>query len=349
MVALLLLALAVVGGFWLADRGNAADDEKEPLTPESTAGHPSPPGIPRAHPAIAAPPLDPQAARTEAAADREPGIGLRPGTPDPRRFEGPAGTIRGHVEVMADVAFPSTWKLILGPSTTLTGRERAVSREIEFTDGCQDFEVKDLPLAGYDVRAVAEGMNGYPVSVLLERRSPEQFINMALSPAGVLEGTVVDENAAPAEDLPLILEALSDGRTRTTITDARGNFRFDGVLDGSYKLHYGHQYSPVREPRSLQFTAPFMTLPPDTIPVLAGLWIQVLDVQGNAVEGATVRGTGTGGGYVEGVTDYRGLLLVRHIPAGRLRLRAEHPDFGSRRKAVDLVAGELAEVTVSFP
>ncbi|MEW6073197.1 MAG: carboxypeptidase-like regulatory domain-containing protein [Planctomycetota bacterium] len=339
-----LAVLALVGAFWAGGkRGAGGEDEVRPAPP----GPPGATGGPESLAAgrVAAPPGESDPERT-AAPIAEPGIGARPGTDDPLRFAGPPGTVRGHVEAAGDLPFPPAWTLVLEPSRFLVGRERAERREIAFGGEVRDFEVAGLPLAGYDVRAVAPGRNGHPVPVLLERRSPEAYVNLSLAPAGFLAGVVLDANAAAVDGLAVTLEALPGGPSLVATTDATGSFRFEDVLDGSYKLHYGDPRSPVREAQVLQLRAPGMVLPPATVPELAGVWILVLDLAGAFVEGATVRGTGSAGGLLEGTTGARGLLLVRHLPPGRYRIRVEHPALGSVRDTLDLEAGAVKEVTV---
>jgi len=274
---------------------------------------------------------------------------MHPMVPDPRRFDGPPGTVRVHVEVNGTDPFPQEWRLVIEPSRTSVGAEHAVRRVIEIDDGRQDVEVTDLPLAGYDVRAEAEGMNGYPVGILLERGpASEAGVNLHLIPAGHLEGFLADETGNPVDELLLTLESLPTGHKQTATSDLAGRFLFPEVLEGQYRLHYGHPNSPVLKAKLLRVPASGMSLPPVTLPVLCGVHVLVLGEDGLGVEGAQVLGTGTEGGHIEGKTDVYGLLMVRHLPAGRYRIRAEHADHGSRRATFDLETGDLKEITVKF-
>lgn len=286
-------------------------------------------------------------------ADPRPAVepALSSGAPaDPREFEGSAA-LRGLVEIHGDLPAPATWTLSLRPSTTLHGREHAQAREIVFPGDELEFVVPDLPFGGYDVQAVAEGRNGRAMPVLLTRASQNPYIVLELTPASHLEGELRDALGLPAEALALELSSPDGSLRHTAHSDAAGRFRFDGVRDGAYRLFVGDPESPLLPPRALQIAAPGMRLPALELPPLGTLDVFVLDPDGLYVPDAPVRGSGTGGGVLEGRTDADGRIVFLHLLPGRWRLRAEHPldpERTSARVAVELQAGRSERVELRF-
>lgn len=279
----------------------------------------------------------------------EPDLGTPSGAPDPREFEGFA-TLRGTVEVFGDQP-PATWTLSLRPSTTLFGREHAEPRELVFPGDRLDFVVERLPLGGYDVQAVAEGRNGRALPILLTRTNHESFVVLELSPASFLEGTLLDEQEGPLEGLAVALVAPDGTPLHTTVSDASGRYRFDGVRDGAWKLVVGDPANPLLPPRSLRLVHPGMRFPDVVLAGLGTLDVFVLDEDGLFLAGAPVRGSGTRGGVLEGTTDHDGRIVFRNLVSGRYRLRAEHPlqpERTSLRAAVELAPGTTERIELRF-
>lgn len=348
---LVLLALVALGAFWGSQAFGPEKGDPAPAHPApETHGPRNPSPLDLGDRRVRPPRPADQESRTgvPGGRDQEPVLQTHAAAASPSRFQGSPGSIRGHIEIDSAAPFPLEWKLVIGPSRTLFGREHAVERTIEFHDGTQDFEVTGLPLGGYDVRAEAEGMNGYPVSVLLEKRASNPYVNLRIGLAGYVEGAVVDVNSVSVVNLEISLESLADKTKRTTLTDNLGRFRFERVNDGGYRLHFGYPYSPVADARVFQVQAPGIVLPPEEVPELGEIYLLALDPFGAGIINATVRGTGTEGGYVEGTTDEQGLLSVPNLRPGHYRLRVESPEGASERTRTEVVAGERIDVTVKF-
>ena len=344
-VLLLLIALVFVAGcLWLwAQSGERPSARK--LASDTTTPQVEPRAAPELAP-IAAP--APQAVpATSAEGELAPFASARTSA---RHFEGKLGSLRGHIEVSGEEAFPQQWRLVLRPSTTLPGRENAVARALEFADGRRDFEVRDVPLGGYDVSGEAARFNGRVQPVLLEPGSEHPFVNLIFVPAGLLEGRILDAHGAPAEGVPVTLFGESATIVSEVSTDASGIFRFAELPDGAYDLLVGKATAPLLpERRPVRFQAPHLTFPDVELPLLGEIHVRVVDSYARPIEGVEVRGSGTSGGLVEGRTDFDGRLVARHLPAGHFRLRLEHPAFAkeyARRIAVDVVAGKVSEAPV---
>jgi len=261
---------------------------------------------------------------------------LRDAQSDEQRFDG-RGKIRGYIETADETPFPTEWSLVLEPSTTLIGRERAVRRVIEFTQGEQEFEIDDLPLAGYDVLAKAPGWNARRHSVLLDNRHRNPYITMQFYAAGFLEGRVLNHEKLPAEGLPVTLRWLGGSdEPRTTETDVLGRFRFDEVLDGEYELRFGAALAPLLEPKRVRFTAPHMTLPDRELPVTSNASIVALDPYGNPIPDVRVRGSGSNGSAFDVVTDATGRATARFLKPGRYRASGDHEHYRRARHAFEV-------------
>ena len=344
-----VLALAAVGiglVLWISKTRAADDGDRRVGTPEAASTQaPQDEG-----PAPAQRRVLTRAAAERAARAREPG--LESALPDDGdlRFRGPAGSLRGHVESAGDGPFPRTWRLVLRPSQVLDGSEFALERELTFEAGEQDFVVPDLPLGAYDVHAAAAGFDAQTQPLLLERASPSPFVNLRIVPSGWLDGFVYDVNAIPLENIALTLESrTAEPRTFGARTDALGQYRFERVPAGPYRLIVGQPENPMHEPQSLRLTSSGMSFPTITLPVLGSLEVLVEDADGEPIPGAEVRGSGNDGGLIDGITDEEGTLVVQNLLPGRYRLRASAEGVGSRRAACEVRAEETGRVSLRLP
>lgn len=271
--------------------------------------------------------------------------------PGPRDTRPGRGSLRGRVDTTDDAPFPLEWTLHVGPSLQLAGAETALERRLEFHDGRREFGIGDLPFGAYDVQATAEGFNGWVQPIVLRAGNEHPYLFLRLTPTGFLEGTLLDPDGSGAGDVLVTLVGASDpSYERVTATDASGLYRFEGVPDGPYELIVGLRHAPLLERRRpLTFKAPSLTFPPIELPPLGALRVRVIDSRERPLPDVEVRGSGSNGGQVEGLTDHLGGLVVRHLPPGRYRLRLVHPGLGEayeRRTALELTAGEMAESVV---
>lgn len=320
LVLVALLAAAVGALYWFSRAGPPpqAAQARDPARLESAASGP------RASEMLSAAP----AAEARAASGAGPAASAN-------RFTG-RGRIRGSVDTPTGVELPAQYTVVVEPSRTLIGHEHASARRVEVA-GSSEFQVPDLPLGGYDVHCEAPGMNGRELAVLLEQGSADPYVMLVLSPAGRLDGEIVDAELVPLEDLVVTLEPL--GRLagkREARTDAAGRYAFDAVLDGEYRLHYGKIASPIAPPRELEFRAPGFSFPRLVIADLHTLVVRIVDSRRQPVQGARVYGSGSKGGAFDGSTDALGEYRARHLPTGRVRLHAERDGFGKAFAALDL-------------
>jgi carboxypeptidase family protein len=346
LVWIAFVFLAGLAWLWLVPHertGRTRGPESEPAPVADPAERPSTELLPAARQPSEAP-------RTSG--DREGELEpFRGAGGEDKRFLGKTGSVRGHVEVEGELAFPETWRVVARPSTLLAAREFAVGRTVEI-HGSQDFELRELPLGGYDLFGEAEGFNGQVLPLLLEPGSEHPFVNLRMVPAGTLEGRVLDALGGPAEDVPITLFAVADNAAREARSGPDGVYRFEKLPDGAYDLLVGIATSPILpERRPVRFLAPRLTFPDIELPTLGEIHLRTVDSLERPVEGVIVRGSGTNGGLVDGRTDALGWLVARYLPAGHYRLRLEHPAYdakASRRVAVEVKVGEITKAPVLF-
>ncbi|MBK7874724.1 MAG: carboxypeptidase regulatory-like domain-containing protein [Planctomycetes bacterium] len=285
-------------------------------------------------------PLEPALERDSRAADA--------GRPSPAvspSFDG-RGRIHGELVAGPGTVLPQRWTLVLEGSPMLQGRERAALRRIDFERGETTFDVPDLPLAGYRVRAEAPGLNGPPADVLLVTTSSAAFVTLTFAPAGFLDGQVRLASGAPAEGLRVTLES-STSRARTALDcDVNGAFVFRGVVDGEYRLHYGPPEAPLLPARQLLFRAPSLRVPEAVLPELTGLRVTVLDESKAKVPGAVLTGTSDNGGAFEVTADASGLAHARFLRPGTWRIEARDGARTSGRVTVEVALDAEAEASV---
>ncbi|MFT5081594.1 MAG: hypothetical protein ACI9D0_001814 [Bacteroidia bacterium] len=267
-----------------------------------------------------------------------------------KRFSG-MGSLRGFIQMTADMPLPATWTLVIEPSASLLGSELATSHAIEIT-GTDEFEVENLPLAGYSVHGQADGLNGTSVNVLLERTSSSAYVTLNLSPAGFIAGQLVDYLGVPLEGVAVWLTKGTGGMFAPqtgaveTSTLADGTWRFDKVLDGSYSVAYGSLTSPLIPPSTVSFRAPSLTMPAPELPPLSTFTIQAVDETGSPVTGARVRGSGGGGSAFDVTTNSNGEAILRHLRPGRYSVHCSHDIYGEAQTQRRFRDGENATVKV---
>lgn len=249
---------------------------------------------------------------------------------DPDRFEG-RGVLRGQLLPGDASSFDTPWTLVLSPSRWLVGSEGATTRRVEHAAGTLEFELENLPLAGYMLTVEAPGWSARPADVLLQRGSETAYVNLSLEPNGIVEGSLFRATNLPATGVALRLERLGEGEDLEADVDATGAFRFDAVPNGNWRLVIGPATSPLMPARLLAVEPSGVVLPPITLPPLSSFRIVVFNAEGDRVVGAAVRGSGSKGGVVEGETDEHGVFQTQDTPPGRWRIRIEHPEEGSLR------------------
>lgn len=260
---------------------------------------------------------------------------------DESRLEG-SGHIRGMVQAPAGIEFPIEWVLEVGPSSGLIGRDRAQSRRLEFHAGETEFDLPDLPLGGYMLRASSFGLASDAHHVLLAKPTETQlFVVMQLAPTAFVEGSVRFPDFVPAAGLDLYLEPRPSGARALAVADISGQFLFTDVQEGGYTLHFGRAENPVRPSIEVDVSRPSVRVPETVVPALGELIVRVSSSPGVGVLDARVEGYGDHGGRFDGVTGQDGEYRARFLPAGRITVSATLPDGRRVQGRVQLEVGVL--------
>jgi hypothetical protein len=258
------------------------------------------------------------------------------------------GIIRGRITAVEGVELPQIWTLIIEPHPFLKGHERAVTRRIEFTNGEREFKVQGLPLAGYNVQALAAGLNDVACSALLVEGSADVFVSPQFRRAGFIDGNVVDSRGAPVEGMTVTIIA-EDTHARSSVqTDAAGNFAIRDVTDGNYSLAVGSPDAPLMKPKRLSFKAPSMRFPTCRLPETGSLRVLTVDPAGKPLANVAVSGFSTSGAALRAATDGRGAAIVRYLAPGKYRLEAKIEDGRKAGQWIDVSADQESVVQLQL-
>jgi protocatechuate 3,4-dioxygenase beta subunit len=146
----------------------------------------------------------------------------------------------------------------------------------------------DLPPGEYDVAARAPGMTGQvadAVVVIAERYTP---LDVKLEPAtAVVEGTVVDTEGRPVPGAQVAVALRQrEGSARTTLTDAAGAYRLEGLEAGLSTVKVRREGSSRWTLRLETLAASVTTRVDFTLPESGIVWGQVTRPSGAPVDGS---------------------------------------------------------------
>lgn len=259
---------------------------------------------------------------------------------DPARYEGVA-----RLEILLDAPadFRGPWTLSLAPSKVITGGSRARARSLELPVGTTRTVLDDVALGGYEIRALAEGMEC--VTQYIQLAKPDELdvvLHLKLVPAGNLSGRVVDPDGTPVSGLPLIARRRQPALEREAVTDAQGYYVFERLPDGDYVLAVGYRDAALIE-RELSFAAPGFTMPDLETPRIAALHVRVTDAQNQPVEGAKVSLLGLLSGAREARTDANGLARLEHCVGGNASVYVEAEGHQTDSQQIHFQPGLVTE------
>lgn len=280
---------------------------------------------------------------------REPAGPRDEPAPPPSRdqFEG-RGVLVGSVYPPPGQDMPPRWTVHIGPCKGLTGSEHAVTRHSELPGERTEFAFEDLPLAGYEVRVEAQGLQSDARQVMLVKQQSRVHLMIQLEPVSWVTGRVVDAQALPVDELAVTLERASDRSRLQALTDGAGFYRFEDITDGEYRLLLGSPDNPLRDPAQIVVRAPGLTLPELSVPPLGEIEVTVEDALGTRIAGADVNGFGSAGGLVEGQTDSSGRVRIRFLPPGKYKLFGSLREVGTGWVRVELAAGEHGQARIEI-
>ncbi len=254
---------------------------------------------------------------------------------DPTRFRG-VGRIEAHLTVATGVTAPTRWTLVLEPAPFKIGAEHARARRIE-VEGQTTLVADDVALGSYSVRAEAGDFECKPFD--LELRKPELVdivFPLELFERGTLTGRVLDELGLPVQGMAVFALARTGSAARETRTDDAGNFAFERLPDGDWKIRVATRENPLASAEDVTFAAPSLHLREFTVPRSGSIEVQVVDELGVGLVGTLVEAIGLRSGPLSVTTGPDGFAKLGPAIAGEVRLFAS-----------DERAGE-AETTLQF-
>jgi hypothetical protein len=268
---------------------------------------------------------------------------------DPDRFRG-RGSLRGHLALPSGEAPPQSWTLTIVPSRTLAGREHAVERQLELPGSATEFEFKDLPLGGYDLRARTADHASLAQSVSLERGSEHPYVQVALAPLGTVRGTLVDEEGRQLADREIHLRLRRSGEVVSTRTNADGTWFFEAIEPGAWTLLIDSTESPTIPPIDFDNTgARSSNLGEQRVPVTGNLALQVTDEFQVGLPDVRVVGYSMHGGSFEGVTDADGKLDVPSLQFGEWKVMAVDEREQRDRITIQIESADPLRVYLTLP
>lgn len=274
----------------------------------------------------------------------------------PRSFDG-QGEISGEVFPAPDQPFPSHWTLRIRPSQFASGKEKAISKDLEFEGAQTTFEVRDLPMASYSIQVTAEGQASRPVEVSLFRieggapgaSKERSHIMLRFEPLSEVRVELRDALQQPVRALPLVLEARATRERWTAQTDALGRATIADVPEGLYQLFVGDAQTPHLPPVDLKVLRTEPTEWQGELPPTQSITLRVVDHRARVLPDAVVRGHGPV--PIDVRTDQAGEVLLPYLPFGRYQIRGEHAasEAGGRMTVeIPLVGPDATSETITL-
>ncbi|WP_426755325.1 carboxypeptidase regulatory-like domain-containing protein [Myxococcus sp. Y35] len=208
--------------------------------------------------------------------------------------------------------------LVATPASGAGELGRATSRE----DGTWRL---DLPPGEYDVTVRAAGMTGRLLEGVVVNAGADTPVDVRLEPAtATLEGLVVDAEGRPLEGAQVRAEPQSfSGTAHTTLTDAQGAWRLEGLEAGPTSVGARREGSQRWASRLETLKAGLVTRVDFTLTDSGSVWGQVTRASGAPLgEPALIHAVPRGGsGAASTETDAQGQFQLE-LPAGVYQLVA---------------------------
>jgi len=242
----------------------------------------------------------------------------------------PPGTITGQVTDAED-------------GSAISGAQVSDGTGTATTDASGEYTMADVPAGDYEVTASKEGYetSSLTVNVISGSTTLADFSLSEVILPGTITGSVTD-----AEDgLPIAGATVSDG-TRTTTTDATGEYTIIDVPAGNYEVTASkegyHSASLIVTVLSGSNALADFSLTEVILP--GSITGSVTDAEnGSPIAGATVSG-----GTRTATTDATGKYTIANVPPGNYQVTASKSGYESSMSAVTIVSGGTAVMNFSL-
>lgn len=255
----------------------------------------------------------------------------------PRAYDG-TGTILGEIVVDQGVAYPETWTVHLEPSRASRGSETAVPRTIEAEPGQRTFELLDVPMGSYRIRASADGLESTAQELALFRIEGMEtgiqtlHATLKLVPMASVEGAILraDGTVADGLDVYLVERGRPDGSRLDATTDTVGRFRVLGVSPGAWLVNIGDPVRPLIASIPVEVGLEPVQMDEIVLPALCTLQLRVTDEYGRPFPDVDLVGylRGAGKGSFRRRTDAYGETTIPYLLKGSWRVEAEYAPEG---------------------
>ncbi len=132
------------------------------------------------------------------------------------------------------------------------------SQNAAFTDATGRFEILSVPDGNYNLQFRKPGFfdpdqpfQNWPSSIQVKVSAAAPPLTLKLLPAGTITGRVVDGQGEPVESANLLLTQtrVQNGAKQTTMagstsSDSEGNYEFNGLAPGTYRVHMNMRVAP---------------------------------------------------------------------------------------------------------
>jgi thermitase len=222
-------------------------------------------------------------------------------------------------------------------SSAIPGAQVTDGTRTALTDASGIYTIDDIPPGNYQVVASKEGYetSSLTVNVVSGATATADFSLSELILPGSVTGLVIDVD----DGLPIVGAAVSDG-TRTTTTDASGEYIIAGVPAGSYEViasKSGYESSSLTVDvmsdtvAEVNFSLSELILP-------GSITGSVTD----AVDGSPISGAVVTDGARTATTDTSGEYTIANVPAGSYEVTAGKEGYESLVSGVTVTSGSTS-------
>lgn len=247
-----------------------------------------------------------------------------------------SGTLTGAVSFAPGMAVPTEWTLSIRPSLFALGRDSAQERTRTLPGNITTFEEFDLPMGGYRIQALAQGMSSTAQEVMLYKLAEREdlpgvnrvHMTLQMVPKANVEGVVYSHTGQGAGDLKITLQMHGRPTRQTVRTNYAGLWNLEGIDEGTYVLRLGPYERPLIPEQEIQVRRPITRTEDITLPPLCTVRLRAVDETDRPIEGASVRGMGPT--PIDCVTGFDGQVKIQHLAPGVYQVRLDHQASGRK-------------------